>query len=1101
MSADAQPTPLTRALGTIKSLKEQLAQATSAEPIAIVGVGVRLPGGVADLGSLWEAVLDGRSAIGPLPAGRRGPHAAGWAQVSDAGNYFDDVMGFDAEFFGIADDDARAMDPRQRLMLEVAWEALEDAGIAPLSDAAADCGLYIGVTGDEYASWGPAQPTAGWAAGNGHSMAAGRLAYQLGLSGASLALDTACSSSLVALHLASAALRRGESAAALVGGVNLVLSPDGSRMHQLAGNLSPDGSCHPFDARAHGFARGEGCGFAVLKRLSDAERDGDRIHGLLLGSAVGSTGKSAGFGAPSVAAEAAVISAALAAAQCSPTQIGYVEAHGTGTRVGDAIEMEALSLALGSGPRVWGGSAKGQWGHLEAAAGIVGVLKAMLCVSRRRVPAVCGFAELSPLITLENNRIALPTAPAEWAHSSGPHAGVSAIGAAGSNAHVIVAAAPTPPMPTQSDAVPAEFTISARTLEALREVARRLAATLDGGDGNLHAVAHTLATGRARHPWRADIAAADSDCAAAALRAVSGGVDHSGARVYQHDPWALEEAAVPAGPRAVADLPAYPWQRKRLAPADAPSRRPHAGASFAPQHHSAGADALVPGAFSSRAFSCEADENFQLICSRPGIAASVAPVLCGRPEPGPSQIEIRVSAGAVNFSDALKAAGAYPGWDHQGPLGIEAAGRVTRVGSQVSGFAPGDEVVALCDAALSGYALADERLSCLRPGNLDPAAAAAIPVAYATAWFGLEKAASLRDGESVVIHSAAGGVGRAAIELARAAGARVYATAGSEEKRRALRDIGVEHVFDSHTAHFEEQLRELEPRGVDVVLNSLSGELLSASLRLLAPGGRFVELGKRDIYSDAAIPLSAFREGRSFAAVDFEQTRADDPELLGDAISELISRVADGQLALPPLTLFPYSAAGEAFAHMTSGRHQGKIVLTGVDAHEGMRVLQPGAQTGASPAGAGESAAARAAVLAVAPGPSRTAAMARIVAPIAAEVLGVPASSLDPAAPLADAGFSSLRMLELRTSLEAALGLELPATVGWRFPTLTALCEHLADQIAADAGAERDTGTTQSALPAHPAAEPAPDGASVPDSDIESLLLATLDLLEEGRNR
>jgi acyl transferase domain-containing protein/acyl carrier protein len=581
-STGAAATPLTRALDTIKRLRAQLDAQSGRQSIAVVGVGLRLPGGIDDLDSYWAALAARRDLVRQMPDARKEPFRTQWDALPHKGGFLDDVLGFDAAFFGISPREARGLDPQHRLLLEVSWEALEDAAVPPDRMGDTRAGLYLGVTGQDYRDWQRGKPDAYWATGNGHCFAAGRIAYALGLVGPAIAVDTACSSSLVAIHLASQALRREECDVALAGGVNLILSPRSTELVVETRSLAPDGLCKAFDARANGFTRGEGCGVVVLKRLDHAVRDGDRIHAVIHGSAINQDGRSTGFTAPNVLSQVALIEAALADAQLTPADIGMVEAHGTGTSLGDPIEMEAISAALGrrnGATPLYVGSVKTNIGHLEAAAGIAGFVKAILCLTHRAVPPLVHFDTLNPRIDLEGTEIRLPTALQQWVpDAAGRCAGVSSFGMSGTNAHIIVgppdptaatgSAAATGPgaavtgpgsgvADTGSGAAVTGFEVSAKTPQALCELSARLRDRLAGlADEDYPAFAYTLTHGRARHAVRAWVAAPDRQAAAAALAALADGGDPAPER---------PEAGEPL-PRRVLPLPHYPWQRQRYAP-------------------------------------------------------------------------------------------------------------------------------------------------------------------------------------------------------------------------------------------------------------------------------------------------------------------------------------------------------------------------------------------------------------------------------------------------------------------------------------------------------------------------------------------------------
>ncbi|MBF9068418.1 type I polyketide synthase [Streptacidiphilus fuscans] len=576
-SAAPATTPLTRAMDTIRRLRAQLDAASGPQPLAVVGIGLRLPGGIDDLDGFWQALSGGADLVRQMPRSRMGRFAPEWETLPHRGGFLDEVLEFDADYFGISPREARGLDPQHRLLLEVAAEALDDAAITPESLADARTGLYVGITGQDYRDWMQGEPDAYWATGNGHCFAAGRLSYTLGLTGPAMAVDTACSSSLVAVHLARQALRRGECDTALVGGVNLVLSPRSTRLVEQTRSLAPDGLCKPFDARANGFTRGEGAGVLVLKRLDDAVRDGDRIHAVIQGSAVNQDGRSSGFTAPNVLAQTALIGEALKDAGLEPADIGLVEAHGTGTSLGDPIEMEGLAGALGrrnSGAPVHVGSVKANVGHLEAAAGIAGLIKAVLCLKEKAVPPLVHFRTLNPRIELDGTGITFAQELTEWnpKGSGGRYAGVSSFGMSGTNAHIVLGAAPEAAavdaqavdnIDGMDNAEPTGFELSAATPGALRQLARRHEEALRAAtDADYAAYAYTVTLGRSRQAVRARVAASDRAAALKALAALAAGTpDASVTLVDDATPEALTSL-----PRQVLTLPAYPWQRQRHAP-------------------------------------------------------------------------------------------------------------------------------------------------------------------------------------------------------------------------------------------------------------------------------------------------------------------------------------------------------------------------------------------------------------------------------------------------------------------------------------------------------------------------------------------------------
>jgi len=377
------------------------------EPIAIVGMACRLPG-AATPEEFWRLLRDGVDAIREVPPDRwdadalydPDPDAPGLI-ATRWGGFLDGLDRFDPQLFGIAPREARSLDPQQRLLLEVAWEALERAGIAPDALRGSSTGVYIGVCNNDYGQRLLEGDDTDFdmylSTGNASSVASGRLSYVLGLQGPAMTIDTACSSSLVAVHLAVQALRTGGCRAALAGGVNVILSPKTTMTLSRARMMAADGRCKPFDARADGFVRGEGCGLVVLKRLTDARADGDAVLAVIRGSAVNQDGRSNGLTAPNGPAQITVIRAALADAGVEPAAIGFVEAHGTGTALGDPIEAQALGAALGEGrgphDRLLVGSAKSNIGHLESAAGIAGLIKVVLTLDATNYLVGCSGAK------------------------------------------------------------------------------------------------------------------------------------------------------------------------------------------------------------------------------------------------------------------------------------------------------------------------------------------------------------------------------------------------------------------------------------------------------------------------------------------------------------------------------------------------------------------------------------------------------------------------------------------------------------------------------------------------------------------------------------
>jgi microcystin synthetase protein McyD len=507
MTTEPESNHLRASLLALKQLRQayDALDQSRREPIAILGVGCRFPGGVEGPESFWNLLCEGRDATSEIPSERwdieawydPDPAAPG-RMASRRGGFLTGIDQFDAEFFGISPREAALIDPQQRLVLEVAWEALEHASLAAERLAGTAVGVFLGLCGSDYAHMtvrpdAPEGIDAYTSTGAAASIAAGRLSYTLGLRGPSLVVDTACSSSLVSVHIACQSLRNRECHLALAGGVNLILSPLSMIALSKLRALSPSDRCRPFDASADGYVRGEGCGLVVLKRLDDARRDGDPILAVIRGSAVNHDGRTQGLTAPSGPSQTELIREALRSAGVSASQVGYVEAHGTGTPLGDPIEAAALNAALQLPPAdaptaaspVYLGSVKSNIGHLEGAAGAAGLIKAALAVERGAIPPHLHQHKPSPHIPWERSRLTVPLALTVWPASDGPRtAGVSAFGFSGTNAHVVLQQPPESPScdPRRTDPPVHVLTISAKEELALRTLASRWAKFLESTD-------------------------------------------------------------------------------------------------------------------------------------------------------------------------------------------------------------------------------------------------------------------------------------------------------------------------------------------------------------------------------------------------------------------------------------------------------------------------------------------------------------------------------------------------------------------------------------------------------------------------------------------
>jgi bacillaene biosynthesis, polyketide synthase / nonribosomal peptide synthetase PksN/BaeN len=572
------------------------------DDIAIVGMACRLPGGIDSPQAFWRLLIEGRDAITSLPPGRwQWPDGFDLAAHPgiDCGGFLDDIAGFDAAFFRISPREAAGMDPQQRLLLETTWNSFEDAGWRPSELAGSETGVFVGASGSDYHLRLCEKPLADveghFALGVSMAVLANRLSYFYDFNGPSLHIDTACSSSLVALHEAVTALRNGSCSRALVAGVNVLCHPAGSIAFHHAGMLSQDGRCKTFDADADGYVRGEGVVVLLLRPLSAAIADGDRIQAVIKGTATNHGGLAAGLTVPNPAKQADLVRRALESADVSPETISYVEAHGTGTALGDPVEVRGLKQALGSQRThspCFLGSVKTNVGHLEAAAGLAGVLKTVLALQEQTIPASLNFTSLNPHFSLSDGPFRVAASATPWPRSVNGdrrRAGVSSFGSGGANAHAILEEAPQPPSrPQQIADSPIAIPLSARTPEALREHVLNLIAALETQSDalRLEDVAYTLQVGRDTFDCRLAVTATTIDELVSKLRAflegstsgiALGGEGHATANgaanpaatqadLAQH--WAQggevdwAKKWIARAPRRVA-LPTYPFDRKR----------------------------------------------------------------------------------------------------------------------------------------------------------------------------------------------------------------------------------------------------------------------------------------------------------------------------------------------------------------------------------------------------------------------------------------------------------------------------------------------------------------------------------------------------------
>ncbi|MCG8914601.1 acyltransferase domain-containing protein, partial [Actinokineospora sp. PR83] len=537
------------------------------EPIAIIGMACRFPGGADTPERLWDLLRAGGDAVGPFPADRGWDstllHGEGGLSHTREGGFLHNVPEFDADLFGISPREALAMDPQQRLLLETTWEVFERAGLDPRSLRGSATGVFIGTNGQDYASllMDAAHDVGGHiATGNAASVVSGRLSYAFGLQGPAVTVDTACSSSLVALHWAVQALRSGECDLAVAGGVTVMSTPGAFIEFSRQGGLAGDGRCKAFSAEADGTGWGEGAGVLLVERLSDARRHGHEVLAVVRGSAINSDGASNGLTAPNGPAQQRVIRAALAAAGLRPSDVDAVEAHGTGTVLGDPIEAEALLAAYGQDRDrpLWLGSVKSNIGHTQAAAGVAGVMKVVLALRNGLLPKTLHAAEASPHVDWSRGPVRLLSEPVEWDGGDRPRrAGVSSFGFSGTNAHVIVEQAPPTPEPEGAGlGVPVPWVVSGASADALRAQVERLRAV----EADPAAVGAALALHRADLDHRAVAVGSSAEDLRAALDRAAGVVAGAGSTAFLFSGQGAQRAGM--GLDLAAAFPAFAqaWQ-------------------------------------------------------------------------------------------------------------------------------------------------------------------------------------------------------------------------------------------------------------------------------------------------------------------------------------------------------------------------------------------------------------------------------------------------------------------------------------------------------------------------------------------------------------
>jgi NADPH:quinone reductase-like Zn-dependent oxidoreductase/3-oxoacyl-(acyl-carrier-protein) synthase/thioesterase domain-containing protein/acyl carrier protein len=1015
-----------------------------------------------DLAAFWENLSAGRECLSEIPEdrweARRFHDPSGLdprKSVSCRGGFLIDVDKFDPLFFQISPQEAAAIDPQERLFLQTAWETLEDAGYtrARLCDAAdGKVGVFVGASNADYLRIGSED----WADG-GLGLAstafwsiANRVSYFFDFRGPSLAVDTACSSALTALHMACEALRSGECGAALAGGVNLNLHPRAQVGLSRVGMLSRTGRARAFAADADGMVQGEGVGAVLLKRLDDAVRDGDRIHGLIRATAINASGRTAGYLMPNPEGQAALIVECLARAGVTPGSISYIEAQAVGSPIGDPVEIAGLAKAFGEAAAAEPcgiGSLKPNIGHLEAASGIAQLTKLLLQLRHRRLAPSINADPPNPNIAFAGTPFHVQRTAAPWLarhdQSTGEalvrRAAVSSFGAGGANAHAIVEEYVTPIAPLAPPPGSGQlhvFPLSARNSDRLRTLARRLGDHLAGRgrDQRLADIAWTLQIGREAMDHRLAIVARDCEELRAAVNhyladrpggwsagvrmpngaASDAVVDAAATPAHLAARWAEGHTVAwlehwPGGAASIADLPTYPFERRRCWIET--TKRAEAAPTALKLPHTRRRAVLIAG---------------------PGDVADLRVAELPLAPPGPGELQIAVEACALNFADLLCLRGLYP---NQPPYpltpGFEVAGRIVAVGPAAEGFAPGDAVIALT-AGGGGHAdlvNVPAALAIAKPPGVTFGEACAYPIGFLTARYALERA-GLATGDRILIQGAAGATGLFAIQLALERGAEVIGTTGSAEKLDRLRAIGVAHAIDHRSEDAAARVRAITGgKGVDVVLNTLSDDAIQKGIDLLAPGGRYVEIALTALKTARALDLSRFTENQSFISVNLGSLLAR-PEVSRQALAVMAESLAMGRIRPSIGASFRFAEIRDAYRCIAERRNFGKVVVTVGDSAPAVADAEIAAPVYAAPSSVT---------------PSAPELIRATLARILCATLKITRAELDAAADFESCGLNSILGVAIMREVQIALGVPVPVIALWERPSLDQLAAYVAD--------------------------------------------------------
>ncbi|AFX99663.1 ptzD [Candidatus Endolissoclinum faulkneri L2] len=1033
------------------------------EPIAIVGMAGRYPKGENEA-DFWNTLITGECVACMIPE-ERWPYFAAPEPGAHNAAIIEHVDRFDPLFFQISPAEAAAMDPQERIFLETVWAAIENAATTPrqLGGDRRRVGVYTGAMRTDYQRIGTLDLASGGSglAGSSFWSIANRVSHQLDFRGPSIAVDTACSAGLHAILLAIDALRNRVIDAAIAGGVHLLLHPQNQRAMAAMGLLSPNGIGRPFDARADGFVEGDGVGAVVLKRLSDAERDGDRVRAIILGGASGSNGLSTGYMLPSPASMAELISVALDNAKVSPDAISYIEAQAAGSPIGDPAEASALSMVYNSasGSRRLG-TLKGIIGHLSAASGLAQLSKVVLQLEQEKILPFALPVQLHPDVELDKFVFSDTVTP--WARGDEPRiATITASGAGGSSAVLVVAEAPMIGKVSSSvGSVAQVFPLSAKKSEQLLEMAGRLADYLDKGQNLISSVAWTLQVGREAMAFRLAIVAEDRQTLVQRLRAFSSGEKCKSVAQGKANSRSLATPSMSASAQDFAkawvqgapiDWRAY-WQDAVPIPVSLPT--------YPFERRRCWIDTVVSSSKSATVLTETniSDSNaktYQAVrIYRPSDVDDIIVQQVPRGVPLPDEVGICVETFSLNFGDLLSLRGSYPNLPpYPFTPGMEVVGRIISVGAKVKERNIGDRVVAITGGrgGHAEYVTLPASLTAPIPDDLDSVQAVALPIAYLTGRYALNRA-DLASGETLLVTSAAGGVGPILVQLAKAVGAKVLATVGSSTKIAAIEALGAVVIdynagTDVVAAWVLEQTNGI---GADVVINLLGGSAIQEGINSLAPGGRYVEIALAGLMASGRVDLSRLMDNQSIITVNLGRVMAT-PQRTAVAMDDLAQVLADNKIHPLVDSVYRFEHIVDAYRRMASRKAVGRIIVAVDSAIPDC--LPTDSLTIPS----------KSSTLSLSlPEPSVDSKLIESIRSLVSLVLGLMSKEISDEKPLYELGMNSVSGLEIARRLESLVKRPVPVTILWQHCSISALAKALS------ASTDTARSTTTTVLPRSP---------------------------------